>query len=1230
MTQTTDLVACCPDDVVITRELETRPSRAPDHEGENRALRALAEAISTAPDTVLQQLAELAMALTRSDSSGISLLETGDANGNFRWVATAGAWSPYCNGTMPREASPCGEVIAQRSILLMKDPARAFPALLQAEPGAGEALLAPFSVGGVPAGTIWVIKHGLDEHFEAEDARLLESLAGFASAAHQTVQALRMAESAGQQAGARLEQLVTLADVSSEFFGTCDMDFMPTYGNAAAMRMVGLTDLEQVKRTPLSEFFFPEDLAFINDEFFPRVLREGHGKTEIRFRHFVTGEPVWVDYSLVVLNDAMGRPTGLGTVTYDLTERKRIEAALRESEERQAFLLTLSDALRRLADPEEIQFTATRLLGERLTVTRVFYFNVESDGDSFFLKRDYTNGVPSVTGQFSISQFDSYLAESWRSGLTVLSQDVLSDQRYSPEQLAAFDATQARAWLGIPLVKAGRLGAVMGVSHIAPRAWTKLEIALAEDVAERTWAAVERAIAEAALRESEDRYRTLFGAVDSGFCIIEMIFDEDGRATDYRFIEANPALERQSGLVDVVGRRVREFAPDLEEHWFERYGRVALTGESLSVEGEVVPLGRWFDINAFRVGAPEQHRVAVLFTDITDRMRAEAALRASQQQFEIVVNQAPLGIYLVDGDFVIRQVNPIALPVFGDIEGGAVGRDFDEVIHILWDKEYADEVVGIFQNTLETGEPYITAERAEYRIDRDLTEYYEWRIDRIILPNGKHGVVCYFRDISAQVYARQEIEEQRELARGSEERFRSVSEAMDDVFYMTDLDQGALLYLSPSFERIWGMPPTEMLRDLAKFVDSIHPDDRSAAIAAMAVQQQGQPAEAEYRIVRPDGEIRWIHDRCFPVPGSGRHRSAGVASDVTTRKAAEAALRDSEALFRQFNEFSSDVIWIRDAKTMQFEYVSPAIETVYGVAPEEFAARHNDLEAWAEILHPDDRAHALDGFRRVRAGERVTHEFRIQRPDGELRWIRDTDFPLIDDEGRVQRVAGIGQDITEIRRGDERQKTLLAELQHRVRNILAMIRSVTVRSAETAESVEDYCQHLEGRIGTMARTQSLLTRHVGSGVDLQNMILDELDAQAAPHTRFLVTGPDVMLPAKAAEVLALAVHELATNAVKYGAFDKKGGSVDVRWAVLAGDPIPKLSFIWSESGVRIDTPPTHRGFGTELITERVPYELRGMGNLEFRNGGLVATIEFPLIESISILQTDPSQFNGTS
>ncbi len=142
--------------------------------------------------------------------------------------------------------------------------------------------------------------------------------------------------------------------------------------------------------------------------------------------------------------------------------------------------------------------------------------------------------------------------------------------------------------------------------------------------------------------------------------------------------------------------------------------------------------------------------------DYLERNQAEKALRQRTEQFETLVNQSPLGVYLVDAEFRIQQVNPTALPVFGDIPD-LIGRNFDDVMHRMWTAEYAEEIIRIFHHTLETGESYATAERQEYRIDRRVIEQYEWRVDRITLPDGRYGVVCYFRDISAQVRAREQL-----------------------------------------------------------------------------------------------------------------------------------------------------------------------------------------------------------------------------------------------------------------------------------------------------------------------------------------------------------------------------------------------------------------------------------------------------------------------------------------
>ncbi len=144
----------------------------------------------------------------------------------------------------------------------------------------------------------------------------------------------------------------------------------------------------------------------------------------------------------------------------------------------------------------------------------------------------------------------------------------------------------------------------------------------------------ERKRAEDILRQSEERYRTLFNTLIEGFCTIEMIFDAEGKPVDFRFLEINPAFEKQTGLHNAQGKRIRELAPDLEAHWFEIYGKIALTGEPAHFENEARALGRHYDVFAYRIGGPESRRVAILFNDITERKRRRRQIRQLNAELE--------------------------------------------------------------------------------------------------------------------------------------------------------------------------------------------------------------------------------------------------------------------------------------------------------------------------------------------------------------------------------------------------------------------------------------------------------------------------------------------------------------------------------------------------------------------------------------------------------------------
>jgi len=191
--------------------------------------------------------------------------------------------------------------------------------------------------------------------------------------------------------------------------------------------------------------------------------------------------------------------------------------------------------------------------------------------------------------------------------------------------------------------------------------------------------------AEGVLAESEARYRALFDAVDSGFCIVEMRFDAAGRAADYRFVEVNPAFGAQTGLHDVVGRWMSEIVPGHERFWFDTYGEVARTGRPVRFESGAVAMGRWFDVHALRVGEPEQHRVAVLFNDITDRRRAETTLQATAEEKTTERNlvwRASRDLLVVCGfDGLFQTANDAWTETLGWDISEVEGARFDTFVH---------------------------------------------------------------------------------------------------------------------------------------------------------------------------------------------------------------------------------------------------------------------------------------------------------------------------------------------------------------------------------------------------------------------------------------------------------------------------------------------------------------------------------------------------------------------
>ena len=329
---------------------------------------------------------------------------------------------------------------------------------------------------------------------------------------------------------------------------------------------------------------------------------------------------------------------------------------------------------------------------------------------------------------------------------------------------------------------------VVPVTPLSPYGGKRLAVML-KDISARV-------LAEQALRETEAFNRSLVES--SPDCI--KVLDLQGRLLSIR------NAQKTLGIVDV--------APLLNTPWVDFWQgddrNAAEAALAVAVAGGIgnffgfhrtIPgEPRWWDVVISPILDAQQQptRLLVVSRDVTQRRRGEEVVRLRTEQFETLFNDAPVGVYLIDADFCIRQVNPRALSVFGPIPG-LIGRDFAEVMHIMWPAAQADITVAQVRHTLETGEPLVVPELMEQRIDRQTTEYYEWQITRIPMPDGRLGVVCHFRDISERVMAQRLIIE-------SESRFRALFDHGPIAMYCVDAT-GVVQEYNHNAVSLWGREP---------------------------------------------------------------------------------------------------------------------------------------------------------------------------------------------------------------------------------------------------------------------------------------------------------------------------------------------------------------------------------------------------------------------------------------
>lgn len=446
------------------------------------------------------------------------------------------------------------------------------------------------------------------------------------------------------------------------------------------------------------------------------------------------------------------------------------------------------------------------------------------------------------------------------------------------------------------------------------------------------------------------------------------------------------------------------------------------------------------------------------------------------------------------------------------------------------------------------------------------------------------------------------IERQRaeEELRESEGRFRELSEEAPVMLWMSDAE-GRCLHLNRLLRKFWGVPGDEL--DSFDWLGTMHPDDRPAVEAAMreAILRRTY-ANVEGRYRNAAGQYRLLTTTARPrfTPNGQFLGMIGVNVDATEKREAELALRESEERLRMALAAGRMGTWRYDLESGQQAWDAREYELM-GVSPD--VAPSRDL--FLSLVHPKDLpavAFHIDTL--PPDGTFLDSEFRILRDDGSVRWL--TAHSLTRHEaGKPVEMIGVNFDITEQKEAEERMRLLIAELNHRVKNTLAIVQSIAHQTFRPDLPPEAALQAFEGRLLALSGAHNLLTKTNWESASLVQIAKDALTAQGANETRFGLDGPPVQLPPRQALGLALAFHELTTNAVKYGALSVPSGRIDLRWA-RNGD---RFLLQWMESGGPPVASPARRGFGSRLLERSLALDLEGRVRLEFPPEGVRCIID---------------------
>ncbi len=595
--------------------------------------------------------------------------------------------------------------------------------------------------------------------------------------------------------------------------------------------------------------------------------------------------------------------------------------------------------------------------------------------------------------------------------------------------------------------------------------------------------------------------------------------------------------------------------------------------------------------------------VLLILIETTQRVRTEQALRASEERYHLALDAAS-GVGTWDWDVIADKLyGDGRYAAFHNLspERAALGVPIAEVMVAVHPDDVA-RMLGAGRRSLKTTSSFLE----DYRLVQ-ADGSVKWVQVRGRVYRDDKGQAVRHRGVMVDITERKRIEAALEVA---EANLRIAVDAAG---------LGRWDHSPPTGQRFWDERcrqifgvPDGIENTIEAFERQVHPDDlpsvREAVRAAMDPAGDGG-INCEYRIQRNGNNTpRWVETfgRAF-FEDRQCVRFVGVARDVTERKEAAARMVLQEATLALAVDAGNVGTWDYNPNNGVL-VCSERCYAMFGIQPGDPVT----LKDFFAVMHDEDREATWTSLMRamdpVNGGDYDVEYRTIGRDDRIERWIAAKGRAFFDESGQPLRVVGATVDITERKRAELHLRLMVNELNHRVKNTLATIQAIAAQTFHAARSLPQAQEAFSARIMALAEAHDILTRENWEGAEMED-VLDRLRNLHGGRGCFVFSGPPVWLSPRMALSLSMALHELATNAVKYGALSTPDGQVRIEWTVTPGQDGARLALIWTESGGPPVTVPTRRGFGSRLIERGLTAELAGEARIDFAPAGVICRIE---------------------